>query len=153
MLFLPSASSLSLLFCVTSISAMFLPRTTSSCQPFSTDFPAGSVADHDSPSPATQGARFVATSPKGSFTTGTENNSLILKLQRPDGAVNTIADSNGQKHNDKVGVGATVNMTSTIGQGKVSFEVQAPSVPGVVTAVILMGDGMYHCSSQCKRSR
>ena len=71
------------------------------CEAFDSDFPAGSVVDSDADS---SNVHFIATSPKGSFTTG--NGALELKLQKPDGDVTT---RNGI--NDKVGVGATVNAT------------------------------------------
>ncbi|KAF9052251.1 concanavalin A-like lectin/glucanase [Hymenopellis radicata] len=128
--------SFTLLLAASAIHALMIPRGyhrrdpgPGACQSSSTNFPAGSVADHDSPSPATKGARFVATSPKGSFTTATA----------PDGDVQTT-EENGKKKNDKIGVGATVNMTTTVGFSKVSFEAEAPQVAGVVTALILIGD-------------
>ncbi|THG96618.1 hypothetical protein EW026_g5238 [Hermanssonia centrifuga] len=60
---------------------------------------------------------------------------MKLFLGTPEGTVKT-------KHgvNDKVAEGATVNSTFTMLYGKMSFEVAAPSVPGVVTAVILIAD-------------
>ncbi|KAK0189141.1 concanavalin A-like lectin/glucanase [Armillaria mellea] len=99
------------------------------CEAFDSDFPAGSVIDSDADS---SNVHFIATSPKGSFTTG--NGALELKLQKPDGDVTT---KNGI--NDKVGVGATVNATKPMSHGKVTFVAETPKVAGVVSAMILIG--------------
>ncbi|KAK0238611.1 concanavalin A-like lectin/glucanase [Armillaria nabsnona] len=106
-----------------------VPRDDDDCEAFDSDFPAGSVVDSDADS---SNVHFIATSPKGSFTTG--NGALELKLQMPDGDV-TAKDG----INDKVGVGATVNATKPMSHGKVTFVAETPKVAGVVSAMILIG--------------
>ncbi|KAK0488695.1 hypothetical protein IW261DRAFT_366794 [Armillaria novae-zelandiae] len=109
-----------------------VPRGDDDCEAFDSDFPAGSVVDSDADS---SNVHFIATSPKGSFTTG--NGALELKLQKPDGDV-TAKDG----INDKVGVGATVNATRPMSHGKVTFVAETPKVAGVVSAMILIGSGV-----------
>ncbi|KAF8216441.1 concanavalin A-like lectin/glucanase domain-containing protein [Mycena galopus ATCC 62051] len=42
--------------------------------------------------------------------------------------------------NDELGDGATINSTFTLDYGKVTFEVQSPTIAGVIVAGILIGD-------------
>jgi len=100
------------------------------CQPFHTTFPPGSVAG-DSNTPSS--APFVAISPQGSYNLG--NDGLELYLKKPPGEVTTRKGVN-----DNTADGATVNSTFTLLYGKVTYEVAAPLVAGVVTAVILIAD-------------
>ncbi|EIN09399.1 glycoside hydrolase family 16 protein [Punctularia strigosozonata HHB-11173 SS5] len=98
----------------------------SGCTPFHTVFTSSEVSASDS-------APFVAISPQGSFSAGEEG--LRLFLDRPTGKISTTDGIN-----DKVADGATINSTFTLLHGKVTFELAAPSIPGVVTAVILIAD-------------
>lgn len=128
----------------TAATARPVPRKVDNCKPFETKFKAGSVADQNATSPATAGARFVATSPPGTFTTGTDGDSLVLRMQKPQGEVKRIPPAEGVSGpgtNDKLGLGATVNMTTVLHYGAITFEVKAPKVPGLVTAVVLVGHG------------
>lgn len=123
--------------------------TATSCEPFHSTFPPSSISDYNSHSYSP----FVAISPPGSYKTGDQG--LELFLDKPKGVIRTKDGVN-----DKLADGATVNSTFTImliflpfisavtnltnggavyRYGKVVFEVKAPVVPGVVTAVILIG--------------
>ncbi|KAK0218185.1 glycoside hydrolase family 16 protein [Armillaria fumosa] len=95
-----------------------------SCQPFHTTFPSGSVGLADSP--------FRAISPPETYETC--DNGLAMYLLKPEGAVRRTGNVN-----DKIGQGATINSTELCVYGKLSFEVTAPTVSGVVTAIILIG--------------
>ncbi|KZT43070.1 concanavalin A-like lectin/glucanase [Sistotremastrum suecicum HHB10207 ss-3] len=80
---------------------------------------------------------FVALSPSDTYEL--TDNGLELHLQRPEGTVTT---SKGV--NDKLGDGATVNSTFSFLYGKVTYEVEAPRVAGVITAIILACEGDSH---------
>ncbi|KAK0203025.1 glycoside hydrolase family 16 protein [Desarmillaria ectypa] len=97
-----------------------------SCKSFHTTFPSGSVSNTGSDS------LFIALSPQETYETG--DNGLSMYLLRPEGTVKTAGNVN-----DKTGKGATINSTELCVHGKLSFEVSAPTVPGVVTAIILIG--------------
>lgn len=110
------------------------PRTRSiahTCQPFRTTFNSTSraIPNHkrsysDSP--------FIGISEEGSYKLG--DNGLELYLDRPDCQINTK-----DKVNDILGDGATINSTFSLLYGKVTFEMSAPTVAGVVAAAILIG--------------
>ncbi|KAK0457798.1 glycoside hydrolase family 16 protein [Desarmillaria tabescens] len=97
-----------------------------SCKSFYTTFPSGSVSNTGSDS------LFKALSPQETYETG--DNGLVMYLLKPEGTIKTTGNVN-----DKLGKGATINSTEVFVHGKVSFEVSAPTVAGVVTAVILVG--------------
>ncbi|KAF8892059.1 glycoside hydrolase family 16 protein [Infundibulicybe gibba] len=107
------------------------PRVSDTCRPIHTTFPPSSIPDnpHDQ-------ADFIAISPYGSYQAG--GNGLELYLHRPNGPIKTM---NGT--NDKLGAGATMNSTFTLLRvpqyAIITFEILAPTIPGVVTAAILMG--------------
>ncbi|RDB23746.1 putative glycosidase crf1 [Hypsizygus marmoreus] len=103
------------------------PDLGSQCRPFYTTFPPTSVSRN------TYSAPFVAISPAGSYQT--TPGGLELYLNKPEGTIKTK-----QGANDKTSEGATVNSTFAIHYGKVTFEVSAPAIPGVVTAAILIAD-------------
>lgn len=64
---------------------------------------------------------------------------MQLYLDKPPG---TVHMKDGV--NDVVAEGATVNSTFTLLYGKVTFEISAPAVPGVVTAAIMISDDAEH---------
>ncbi|KAI0060249.1 concanavalin A-like lectin/glucanase [Artomyces pyxidatus] len=99
------------------------------CAPFSTTFSPGSV----SPRSSDASTPFVAVSPEGSYRA--DGDGLQLYLQRPPGRVTTAGGVN-----DKVADGATINSTFVMLHGKVTYEMSAPRVAGVVTAAILIAD-------------
>ncbi|TFK52070.1 concanavalin A-like lectin/glucanase [Heliocybe sulcata] len=98
------------------------PRSVSSCEPFYTAFP-GFYLPHE----------LVAISHSDSYTV--DKAGLHMFLERPEGNIKT-----GDGVNDKVADGATLNSTFTFLYGKVTYEMLAPTVPGVVTAAILIAD-------------
>lgn len=102
-----------------SLPVLRLPRA-SDCHPSHTEF-TSSLSD-------------LYTVIEGDHATGQKG--LQLFLDRPHGEVKMDKET---ATNDVVGTGATVNSTYAMGHGKVTFEVAAPTVSGVVTAVILVG--------------
>ncbi|KAH9817345.1 family 16 glycoside hydrolase [Melampsora americana] len=66
----------------------------------------------------------------------TPGGGVELILQPPAGPVTTSKDGST---NDKLGDGATINSTFALLYGKVTFTLQASSVPGSVTAAVLIG--------------
>lgn len=66
----------------------------------------------------------------------TPGGGVELVLQPPAGPVTTSKDGTT---NDKLGDGSTINSTFALLYGKVSFTMQASSVPGTVTAAVLIG--------------
>ncbi|KAI0070047.1 glycoside hydrolase [Panus rudis PR-1116 ss-1] len=108
--------------------AIYTRRSSSSCQPFQSDFRSGDVS-RSSNSP------FVAISPMGSYKVG--GNGLELYLDKPSGQIKTKIEE-GVPVNEKVAEGATVNSTFTTLYGKISMELEGPAVAGAVTAAILI---------------
>ncbi|KAF9052257.1 glycoside hydrolase [Hymenopellis radicata] len=74
---------------------------------------------------------FTPLSPPNSYST--TGRVLELYLRKPDGPVKMTDGTN-----DKLGQGATLNSTFVFGYGKVSFEVSAPTIAGVITAFIMI---------------
>ncbi|SJL03436.1 uncharacterized protein ARMOST_06791 [Armillaria ostoyae] len=101
-----------------------------SCQPFHTTFPSGSVSNTGSDS------LFRALSPPETYETGDDG--LAMYLLKPEGPVKRTGNVN-----DKIGQGATINSTELCVHGKLSFEVTAPTISGVVTAIILIGSDSF----------
>ncbi|KAK0189144.1 glycoside hydrolase family 16 protein [Armillaria mellea] len=95
----------------------------SSCNPFHTTFPSGSVGPD---------SFFRALSPPETYEICDDG--LAMYLLKPEGSVKRTGNVN-----DKIGQGATINSTELCVHGNLSFEVTAPAVPGVVTAFILVG--------------
>jgi len=113
-----------------------LQTSNADCKPFYTtfDFPSYRIANSISEAgPYTTSTSFVAISPIGSYQTTYAG--LELYLTKPDGKITTTKGVN-----DKIAPGATINSTFTLLYGKVTFEVAAPTVAGIITAVILMAD-------------
>ncbi|KAJ7252750.1 concanavalin A-like lectin/glucanase [Mycena haematopus] len=79
-------------------------------------------------------SNFIPISPNNSYSL--TNNGLELYLYKPEGRVIT---SDGV--NDKQGSGSTINSTFAFNYGKVTFEVESPTVDGVIVAGIMIGDG------------
>ncbi|KAI0825608.1 glycoside hydrolase [Irpex lacteus] len=104
-------------------------RSSSQCTPFHSRFDQSDISN--SPYASTP---FVGVSPQGSYSVGTSG--LELYLEKPNHPVKTKDGVN-----DIVAEGATVNSTFTVQYGKISFEVAAPIVPGVVTAAIMLAEG------------
>ena len=98
---------------------------TSQCESFESNFVPGDVS-------GSPGAPFLALSPSGSYSN--VQHGLQLYLTKPPGKI-TTADG----VNNIVGEGATVNSTFTFLYGRVTYTLAAPTVPGVVTAAILIG--------------
>ncbi|KAI0342971.1 concanavalin A-like lectin/glucanase [Trametopsis cervina] len=103
-------------------------RSSSQCEPFRSTFKTS-----DASQTLRKSDSFVAVSPEGSYNLGPGG--LDLYLEKPDKPVHT---KNGV--NNIVAEGATINSTFTMLYGKVSFEVVAPPVAGIVTAAILLAD-------------
>ncbi|GLB41786.1 putative glycosyl hydrolases family 16 [Lyophyllum shimeji] len=132
-----------LLFAVTQRCAAAKPCAVSAsqpsnavCEPFYTTFNFSSYRIANSisqTSPYPPSTSFVALSSIGAYQT--TDRGLELYISKPDGEITT---TNGT--NDKIASGAAVNSTFTLLYGKVTFEVIAPAVPGIITAVILIGD-------------
>ncbi|KAH9941497.1 concanavalin A-like lectin/glucanase domain-containing protein [Amylocystis lapponica] len=108
------------------------PRTTygSQCQPFQSTF---SQADFSSHFLLAGDPSFVAISPASSYRIGPGG--LQLFLEKPHGSVTTKDGVN-----DKIADGATINSTFTLLYGRVTLNLSAPAVPGIVTAAILIAD-------------
>ncbi|KAF8219128.1 hypothetical protein L208DRAFT_1427141 [Tricholoma matsutake] len=106
------------------VGAAHLYHSSPRCLPLSTTFSSSSVSSV---------APFVAITPRHSYQTTQAG--LELYMERPQGA---IKSKNGV--NDKIAEGATVNSTFTILYGRISFQIIAPTTPGVVTAAILIAD-------------
>ncbi|GJE90396.1 glycoside hydrolase family 16 protein [Phanerochaete sordida] len=105
-------------------------RSSSSCQPFESSFLASDLSRYDDTS-------FRVVSPPGSVVTSSRG--LELYLEKPRGLVHTKDGVN-----DVVAEGATVNSTFTMLYGKVTIEITAPTVPGVVTAAVMISDDIDH---------
>ncbi|KAF7790187.1 hypothetical protein EIP86_001139 [Pleurotus ostreatoroseus] len=101
--------------------------TRSQCTPFHSKFPASDVSSSENYAP------FVVVSPPGSYSV--DETGLQLYLKKPVGKITTKDGVN-----NVVADGATVNSTFTMLYGKVTFEVTAPKVAGVVTAAILIAN-------------
>ncbi|KAJ7876789.1 concanavalin A-like lectin/glucanase [Mycena leptocephala] len=100
--------------------------TRATCQPFSITF-------DQSASPGFY-SHFIPISPEDSY--ALTDNGLEMYLHKPQGRVTT---SDGV--NDQIGNGATINSTTTLVNGKVTFGVQVSSpVAGVIVAGIIIGD-------------
>ncbi|TDL19762.1 concanavalin A-like lectin/glucanase [Rickenella mellea] len=122
-------------------SKSFTPKSKSTrhgqCNPFSTNFTAGSVSQHPLNSYTTlqsTGSPFIAISPRNSYDTAS-GGGLTLYLRKPKGEVETHDGVN-----NIVSDGATINSTFVLQYGKVTFDVKAPTIAGVVTAAILIAD-------------
>ncbi|EPQ56687.1 concanavalin A-like lectin/glucanase [Gloeophyllum trabeum ATCC 11539] len=82
-----------------------------------------------------------STLPKGMVAVGHGNTyevssgGLQMYLDRPEGEIRTKGGEN-----DKIADGATFNSTFSFMYGKVTYELSAPTHPGVVTAAILIAD-------------
>ncbi|EMD38766.1 glycoside hydrolase family 16 protein [Gelatoporia subvermispora B] len=103
-------------------------RSVSECEELSTTFNSGNIS-----SGLSSDTSFVAISPAGSYSTNSDG--LQLFLTRPNGKITTKGSIN-----DKVATGATINSTFTFLYGRVTFYFSGPTVPGIVTAAILVGD-------------
>lgn len=99
-------------------------RSSARCQPVEASFTSDSDVSQ---------SQFQAVSPPGSYATDDEG--LKLYLEKPRGTVHTKDGVN-----DVVAEGATMNSTFYVQYGKISFEIAAPEIPGVVTAAILVAD-------------
>ncbi|TFL05289.1 glycosyl hydrolases family 16-domain-containing protein [Pterulicium gracile] len=122
----PSSILLSLLFLSSVLGKVAEPksRKTDACQPRKTTF-SSSRSGYTPIKPST-----ISLSHQG----------IELHLARPEGKISVLKDGT----NDKQSVGATVNSTFSLWYGKVSFEISAPTVPGVITAAILISDSSNH---------
>ncbi|KAI0666878.1 concanavalin A-like lectin/glucanase [Trametes maxima] len=98
---------------------------TSQCKQFYISLGTAQAADFD--------RLFTPISPQGSYER--DSDGLKLFLDRPQGKIATKGNVN-----DKVAEGATINSTFTLLYGKVTYKLQGPAVPGVVTAAILIAD-------------
>ncbi|KAL1696653.1 glycoside hydrolase family 16 protein [Schizophyllum commune] len=105
---------------VGSLPFLRLPRAESGCRPSHTDF-TSSLSD-------------LYTIVEGDH--AITHKGLEMFLERPHGEVKMDRKT---ATNDVVGTGTTVNSTYELSHGKVTWEVSAPAVSGVVTAVILVG--------------
>ncbi|EKM50284.1 glycoside hydrolase family 16 protein [Phanerochaete carnosa HHB-10118-sp] len=105
-------------------------RPSSSCRTFQSSFASSDISQYGD-------APFRIVSPESSVSTSSEG--LQLYLEKPKGTVHTNDGTN-----NIVAEGATVNSTFTMLYGKVTFEVSAPAVPGVVTAAIMISDNADH---------
>ncbi|KAI0085831.1 glycosyl hydrolases family 16-domain-containing protein [Irpex rosettiformis] len=122
-------------FLGTSVRAASIPtinqnprRSSGQCAPFHSAFQHSDISSNSFTS-----TPFVAVSPRGSYNVG--SNGLELYLEKPNKPVK-MKDG----VNDFVAEGATVNSTFSVLYGKISFELSAPTVPGVVTAAIMLAD-------------
>ncbi|KAI0689494.1 concanavalin A-like lectin/glucanase [Cytidiella melzeri] len=111
-----------------SVPSQLTRRSSSQCQPFHATFKHSDVSNN--PNAVTP---FVAVSPQSSYSV--DSGGLALYLEKPEKPVKTKDGVN-----DIVAEGATINSTFTVLYGKVSFEVSAPTEPGVVTAAILIAN-------------
>ncbi|PCH44069.1 glycoside hydrolase family 16 protein [Wolfiporia cocos MD-104 SS10] len=102
------------------------PRAFGQCQPFQSNFASIDVSN----TPVTP---FQAISPPDSYSVTA--NGLELFLTRPKGRITTKDGVN-----NKIAQGATVNSTFTLLYGRVTFTLYGPTIPGVVTAAILIAD-------------
>ncbi|KAL1743228.1 glycoside hydrolase family 16 protein [Schizophyllum fasciatum] len=105
---------------VGSLPSLRLPRADSGCRPSHTDF-TSSLSD-----------LYTVVEGEHAIT----HRGLEMFLDKPHGEVKMDKKT---ATNDVVGTGTTVNSTYGLTHGKVTFEVSAPAVSGVVTAVILVG--------------
>ncbi|KAF7370643.1 Glycoside hydrolase family 16 protein [Mycena sanguinolenta] len=78
-------------------------------------------------------SNFIPISPDNSY--ALTSNGLELYLYKPEGRVTT---SDGV--NDQLANGATINSTFIFDYGKVTFEVESPTIHGVIVAGIMIGD-------------
>ncbi|KAH8832764.1 glycoside hydrolase family 16 protein [Flagelloscypha sp. PMI_526] len=75
-----------------------------------------------------------------------DRSGLSMFLDRPAGTIGTTHDG---KVNDKLADGATMNSTFYMHYGKLMIEMTAPSIPGVVTAAILIADQKDEIDIEC----
>ncbi|KAJ7091321.1 glycoside hydrolase family 16 protein [Mycena belliarum] len=99
-------------------------RADARCQPLQARF---------SDAPSSFNSYFTPISPEGSYSV--TDAGLEMYLFKPDGRVTKSAGAN-----DRLGNGATINSTFTLSAGKVTIQMSAPTVAGVITAAILIGD-------------
>ncbi|KAJ7449671.1 concanavalin A-like lectin/glucanase domain-containing protein [Mycena latifolia] len=78
-------------------------------------------------------SRFTPISPERSY--ALTDKGLEMYLYKPNGPVTASAGVN-----DKLGDGATINSSFTLSAGKVTFQMAAPTIAGVIVAGILIGD-------------
>ncbi|KAF7356636.1 Glycoside hydrolase family 16 protein [Mycena venus] len=100
------------------------------CQPYHATFNDSEAAAHAFYS------RFIPVSPENSY--ALTENGLEMYLRKPEGRV---TKSDGV--NKELGSGATINSTFILYKGKVTFEVESPSIAGVIVAGILIGDTSF----------
>jgi len=99
-------------------------RQSTQCQPFHSTFaPSDFALDGSAP--------FTPISPANTYEVSSDG--LELFLQRPNGQITTHDGVN-----DQIASGATINSTFFLEYGKVTFTLSAPTVPGMVTAAILI---------------